>query len=304
MTNAAITNTRMTPARMACAALALGLAAAAPAGELTAGAPLHDRVVATYSFQPHNLDPRASKAKSKELEAFWADVKSLGPLGLEKLRQELQRPDQPVFFSYDGAKLLLSLSNAPEDRALALEAINRADLRDVQKEDYFFTVHALAVDGLDTATAAMKILDEENYQVLLPRNNVLTLGQDFCLLYLLMPTDEQFYLDKLERRLFQEKNPIALKSILLVLGYTVTPEGDIAIRRFAEDRAQPESARAYARRIMDATRSMAQASPKGISSIESLKAERRRLLARISDEALIELASLQAKLRAKAGWKE
>jgi hypothetical protein len=264
------------------------------------GSSLHARVIATYNFLPREIDDKAIEAKSKELDAFWNDVKARGPQGLEELRQELRRPDLPVFFNYDGAKLLLSLSKTREDRRLALTAIGRAELRDVQWNDYFFTVHALAVDGFDTSDAALKILDENNFKVFVPQH-ALTLGQDFCLLYLLLPTDESFYLDKLVRRLSEEKRTTALKSILLVLGYSVTSKGDDAIKRFAEDNAKPEEPRAYAGKIMHTTKSMAQAPRAGLafSSYKTLKAGRRKLLARVSDEALYELEDLQAKLRSK-----
>ncbi len=258
---------------------------------------LHDRVIATYNFLPRNLDSNARDAKSKELDAFWEYVQARGPQGLEELRRELRRSDLPVFFNYDGAKLLLSLSKAREDQSLALVAIGRADLRDIQWTDYFYTVHSMAVDGLDTTDAALKILGVQ-FRVVVPQH-ALTLGQDFCLLYLLLPTDELFYLDKLERRLFQEKDVTAIKSVLLVLGYTVTRKGDDAIKRFSEDASKAEDARAYARNIMDDTKSVAKAALVGRStgSFDSLKAERRKLLARVSDEALLELEQLQVELR-------
>jgi len=258
---------------------------------------LRDRVIATYNFLPRNLDNNARDAKSKELDAFWEYVKARGPQGLDELRRELRRPDLPVFFNYDGAKLLLSLSKEREDRSLALATIGKADLRDIQWEDYFYTVHSMAVDGLDTTDAALKILAVQ-FRVFVPQH-VLTLGQNFCLLYLLLPTDELFYLDRLERRLFQEKDVTAIKSVLLVLGYTVTRKGDDAIKRFSEDASKTEEARAYARNIMEDTKSMAKAVLVGrsTSSFDSLKAERRKLLARVSDEALLELEQLQVELR-------
>jgi hypothetical protein len=263
------------------------------------GTSFHDLVVATYNFLPRNLDEKAIDAKSKELDVFWEKVKARGPQGLEELRAELRRSDAPVFFNYDGAKLLLSLSNSREDRLIALAAINRVELPDIQPNGYFDTVHSFAVEGLDTSDAALKILGEEKFQVFIPQH-FLTLGQNFCLLYLLLPTDESFYLEKVERRLFEEKNVTAQKSLLMLLGYSVTKKGDEAIRRFAANPTKPEESRSYARNIMDAAQSTAQ-SPFGLSlkSYASLKSERKKLLARVSDEALLELEDLQIKLRHK-----
>jgi hypothetical protein len=42
------------------------------------GASFHDRVAATYNFLPRNLDQKAIEAKSKELDAFWEQVKARG----------------------------------------------------------------------------------------------------------------------------------------------------------------------------------------------------------------------------------
>jgi hypothetical protein len=262
-------------------------------------ASFHDRVVATYNFLPRNLDEKAIDVKSKVLDAFWKDVKAQGPQGLKDLRAELGRSDAPVFFNYDGAKLLLSLSKSPEDRRIALVAINRADLRDIQREDYFYTIHSFAVEGLDTSEAAWKILGEEKFQVFVPQH-VLTLGQDYCLVYLLLPTEESFYLEKAEHRLFEEKNVTAQKSLLTLLGYSVTKKGDEAIRRFAADLTKPEESRSHAQHIMESSQSMSQ-NPLGLSlsSYVSLKSERKKLLARVSDEALLELDALQIKLRNK-----
>jgi hypothetical protein len=261
----------------------------------------HDRVVATYNFLPRNLSEKEIDAKSNELDVFWNDVKARGPQGLEDLRAELRRSDAPVFFNYDGAKLLLSLSDSREDSSLALAAINRTELRDLQWSNYFFTIHSLAVKDLDTSDAALKILSEEKFQVFVPQH-FLTLGQDFCLLYLLLPTDEAFYLDKIALRLFEEKNITAQKSLLMVLLYSATKKGDEAVRRFAEDRAKPEASRSYARAMMDSVK-MARATPLlgwTSRSYDELKAERKKLMARVSDEALHELEGLQIALWAKS----
>lgn len=260
----------------------------------------HDRVMAVYNFLPRNLDNSALEVKSKELDAFWEEVKSRGTGGLADLRRELARNDLPVFFNYDGAKLLLSLSKSNQDRALALAAISRTELRDIQWADYFHTVHSLAVDGFDSSDAALKILGEDKFQVIVPQH-ALTLNQEMCLLYLLMPTNEQFYLDKTELRLFEEKSVRAQKSLLTLLGYSVTLRSDAAIARFGSDPKQSDEARAYANRIIAATKSMNCRAIPGLSlsSYDSLKDEQRKLFGHVSDEALYDMRRVQLKLRCK-----
>jgi hypothetical protein len=259
---------------------------------------LHERVLATYNFSPHSLTKEQVSAKSKELDTFWTGVKANQATDLPALRAELARPDAPAFFEYDGAKLLLSLSKLRSDESIALSAINHANLADLQFTDYFLTVHAMSVDGLDTTTAALKILDYDKFQAYIPQH-ALTLDQEMCLVYLLLPTEERFYLAAIEQQLFQERSVVAKKSLLSVLGDTATKQGDAAIARFSADASQPEEARAYARTIMDATKKMTDQPLLGFStkSYEALKSEQRQLFARVSDEALSDWEHLRVKIR-------
>jgi hypothetical protein len=261
-------------------------------------ATLHEQVVALYSFAPHELDKEAINAKSLELDRFWEGVKAQGPGGLGDLRAELQRGDASPFFHYDGAKLLMSLSKARDDVRLALQSIALADLRDLQWNDYFFTVHALAVDGLDTTDAAFKILGQPKFQAYVPQH-ALTLDQDMCLAYLLLPTDEAFYLHRAEERLSTETDVVAIKSLLSLLADTVTKSGDEAIARFAATPDRPAEALTLARQIIEATGQMSHAPVIGMSlkSYSALKREQRELFARVSDEAIYTWERVRVRLR-------
>jgi hypothetical protein len=263
-------------------------------------ASFHERVLATYDFAPHSLTKEARSAKSTILDAFWTDVKANQTADLPLLRDELARSDAPAFFEYDGAKLLLSLSKLRTDESIALSAISHADLADLQLTDYFLTVHAMSVEGLNTTTAALKILEDDKFQAYIPQH-ALTLNQEMCLTYLLLPTEERFYLAPVEQRLFREKSVVAQKSLLSVLGDTATKQGDAAIARFAADASQPEEARAFARSIMEAAKKMTELPLVGMStkSYAALKSEQRQLFARVSDEALSDWYNLRLKIRHK-----
>lgn len=260
----------------------------------------HERILATYNFAPHSLTEAEMSAKSKTLDAFWTDVKANQTVDLPMLREELARPDAPAFFEYDGAKLLLSLSKSRGDESIALSAISRADLADLDYTDYFLTVHAMSVDGLDTTNAALKILEDDKFQAYIPQH-ALTLDQEMCLTYLLLPMDERFYLAAVEQRLFQEKSVAGQKSLLSVLGDTATKRGDAAIARLAADSSQPEQTRAFARTMTEAIKNMTEAPPVGVStkSYEVLKTEQRQLFTRVSDEALSDWYPLRLKIRQK-----
>jgi hypothetical protein len=263
-------------------------------------ASFHERVLATYNFAPHSLTKEEISDKSKILDTFWTEVKANQATDLPELREELARPDAPAFFKYDGAKLLLSVSKLRADESIALSAISRAELADLQFTDYFLTVHAMSVDGLDTTIAALKILEDDKFQAYIPQH-ALTLDQEMCLAYLLLPTDERFYLTAVVQRLFQEKSVVAQKSLLSVLGDTATMQGDAAIARFSADASQPEQARAYARTIMEATNQVTGLPLVGVStkSYAALKTEQRQLFARVSDEALSDWYYLRLKIRHK-----
>jgi len=153
---------------------------------------------------------------------------------------------------------------------------------------------------LNTTAAALKILGEEQFQAYIPQH-ALKLDQEMCLLYLLLPTDETFYLRAAEDRLSTEQNVVSQKSLLTLLANTVTKQGDAAIVRFAADSSRSAKARAYAHTIIDATHKMSTAPLIGTSlkSYATLKSDQRQLFGRVSDEALSDWYTLRIKLRHK-----
>ena len=255
----------------------------------------HGLVQTLYNFQPRTLDSAGLTEKSARLDSFWAGVKGDRAKNLPLLRRELDDPSNSAFFAYDGAKLLLSLSNEPADRMLALRSIPRADLRDIQPADYLRTVQRLAAQGYDTREAAFHILVEPEFKAIIPQH-ALTLGQNYSLIYMLFPLPEETYLPDLAARLTADLPPASQKSVLLALWYTASPLGRRTIRQCADNRAMPDATRAYARELM--ARSTSSLLAVSFSSDATLRKERRELMGRpISDESLIEFERLTAKLR-------
>jgi hypothetical protein len=134
----------------------------------------------TYSFRPHELTTQQITEKSKVLDSLWTQAKAQGETYIPVLRSELARPDGQAFFLYDGSMLLLSLSDTAPDRRVALNAIARCDLRDVQHTEYFRQVHRLATLGENTTEAALHILAEPKFTAFIPQH-ALTLGQNYAL---------------------------------------------------------------------------------------------------------------------------
>jgi hypothetical protein len=269
-------------------------------GQISTTPNLHAEIQRVYNFQPHTLSSAQIAQKSAVLDQFWNKAKVQRDTYVPALRQELADFSNPPFFLYDGASLLSTLSNDPADRKIILAAIAHTDLRDLQMKDYFFLVHKMAALGEDTTAAAFTILATPNFQVFIPQH-VLTLGQNYCLVYMLLPTDQQLWQRPAIDRLHTEKDETAQKSLLLLLWYAQTPESDKAIEDFASDASKPQASKTYANEMAhrkDQIGLTARAAAHA-SSEQSLRQARRERMKAISDEALIDLDSETAKIIAK-----
>lgn len=255
----------------------------------------HDKVSTLYSFQPHKLNRAEISAKSDELDRFWEYVKTNAARAVPLLRHELENPQNPSFFFYDGAQLLLSLSKERADLELALRSLPNVDLQDIQSTDYLRTVHFLARNGLDTRLAALRILDDPDFTAIIPQH-ALTLGQDYCLIYMLYAQAGVPFETELVARLSTEQKAKSQRSLLLALWYQVTPSSRATLTAFGERPDVSPEVKAYARELLSRKSGFSLS----LSSADALRAERSKVMQRpISDEALIEFDSLTLKLLAK-----
>ena len=261
---------------------------------------IHQQVQQTYNFQSHTLSSAEITQKSGVLDQFWTNAKSQPNLYIPALRQELANFRNPPFFLYDGSMLLLSLSDTSADRKVALAAMARSDLRDVQPKDYFFQVHRMAALNEDTSAAAFHILEQPDFKVFIPQH-VLTLGQNYALVYMLLPTSQDYWLQAAIDRLRTEHDQTAQKSLILVLWYSQTDAADKTIASFAADASKPASARDYARQIPQAKDKIgAKQRAEALTFTEaSLRQKRRERVKAVSDEALIDLDDYTMMLAAK-----
>ena len=261
---------------------------------------IHQQILQTYNFQPHLLSQQEITAKSGVLDRFWSTAKAQPSVYVPGLRQELGDFGNPPFFLYDGSMLLLSLSDTPTDRKIALAAMARCNLRDVQAKDYFMQVHRLAALGEDTTAAAFHILEQPKFSVFIPQH-VLTLGQNYALVYMLLPTDQDFWLQPAIDRLKTESDRTGQKSLLLLIWYTQTDAADQAISAFAGDAAKPSAPRAYAQDLLHRKDKIG--SDKKASAADeteaSLRQKRRERMKAVSDEALYDLDDYTVTLMAK-----
>lgn len=250
---------------------------------------IHNEVRLIYDFHPHLLTQQQIQSKSGALDQFWAKAKSQQSTYVPALQRELGDFTNPPFFLYDGAKLLLSLSDSPVNRKAAIAAFAHCDLVDLQETDYFYEVHRLAALNEDTTPAAFHILADLKFSAFIPQH-VLTLGQDYALIYMLLPADPGYWLQPAIARLAIEVDPIAQKSLLLLLWYAQTDAADRAIRDFAANAAKPTDSRMYAEQLIGR-----KGEPGALGRAEalltteaSIRARRRERLKDVSDEALMD----------------
>jgi hypothetical protein len=189
--------------------------------------------------------------KSGVLEQFWSKAKAKPNVYIPALRQELANLQNPPFFLYDGSMLLLSLSNTPIDRKVALAAIAHNDVRDVQPRDYFFQVHRMATLNEDTTAAAFQILEQPDFKVFIPQH-LLMMGQNYILIYMLLPTSQESWLQPAVNRLPTESDETARKSLILLLWYAQAEAADKAIATLAADSTRSSAVCDYAQQIMHA----------------------------------------------------
>jgi hypothetical protein len=261
---------------------------------------VHAEIQKVYNFQPHTLTKAEIVEKSAFLDQFWTKAKSQPEVYVPGLRRELADFGNPPFFLFDGSQLLMSLTKEPADRKIILAAMAHSDLRDLQWKDYFLLVQSMAAQGEDTTAAAFHILTEPKFQVFIPQHS-LTLAQDYCLIYMLLPTNQDFWLQPAIERLRGEKELTAQKSLLLVLWYAQTPESDKTIADFSTGTGKPSASIAYANGLIQRQGSVARkASGKAsLASEEALRKARRERLKAVSDEALYDLDEYTIKIIAK-----
>lgn len=166
---------------------------------------VHAEIRQIYNFQPHLLNEQQIAQKSGALDQFWAKAKQQKTIYVPALRVELADFSNPPFFLYDGATLLLSLSDTPSDRKISLQAMAHCDLSDLRPTDYFQQVHRMAALNEDTTDAAFHILESPEFAVFVPEH-VLTLGQDYALVYLLLPTEPNYWVQRSIARLAGERD--------------------------------------------------------------------------------------------------
>ncbi len=281
---------------MGCFLLAATNCASARAQELTAAAKMHERVQTLYSFSPSKVTDEVRASKSKEMDAFWSEVKDHKDAELPLLRNELRDASNPPFFFADASGLLLTLSKAPADLALAVTALTRVDLADFQSRQYLYEVHGLALQGANVAPAALHMLDDPKFVVYLPEHGAYKLDQPSCLQVALMPLATEVWLPEVMERIHTERDETAMKSLLMLLFYAQTDEADGTIRSIASGTEQSAAIRGFAGEIVKHEKDIGVGKSPSESTEKKLREERRLRMAAVSDEAMDDMYELTDKI--------
>lgn len=256
---------------------------------------MHARVQSLYNFSPSKVTEQARESKSKEMDAFWNEVKGHADVELPLLRKELADSGNPPFFFADGSDLLLSLSQSREDQELAVRAFSRVDLSDFQSRQYLLEIHALAVKGVNVTSAALHMLDDPKFRVFLPEHYY-WLNQGDCLQVALLPLEENVWLSSVIDRLKTEHDETAMKSLLLMLFYAQTDAADRAISTVAEKPGRDANIRRYAASILQHEREIGMGKQPSLQLENKYRAERRNRMKGVSDEAMDDMNELTTQI--------
>jgi len=278
--------------------LVLAASCVAQAQTLTTQAAMHARVTSLYSFSPSKISMAQQSQKSQQMDKFWKDVKADPETTLPLLRVELADASNPSFFMMDGTSLLLSLSKETADGDLAAQALPRANLKDVVLSVYFSTVHDLSVSGADTTQAGLHILDDPKFRVSLPQHAT-TLSQPISLVYLLLPADQNLWLQAAVDRFATEKDEMAQISLLTLFFFSQTKEGDQVLATAAQDSNRSETVRNEAAKWIKAAKDVSTSKLsklKILGSEEQIRERRAKRLGSVSDEALSDAQDMTTRI--------
>ena len=253
-----------------------------------------------YGFSPATATPQERVDRALMMDKLWEKVKGSQERYLPLLREELAGGGRPTFFYYDGAKLLLAVSGAQEDKTLALQAISRTDLSGVAGLDYLSTALKLSMEGLDASEAAFHLLSYPKFKAHVPQH-AMTMGLEYSFVSLMISMDERFYLDKTLARVRTETGTEACRALVILLWYADTDQARKAIAdiaggsstgcrntELAEDMIAADG-KMGAESAAQADRLYEELKLPPSSTYADMKKARQARMNRISDEALLEL---------------
>ncbi|HEX2824963.1 MAG TPA: hypothetical protein VHP37_01340 [Burkholderiales bacterium] len=281
---------------------------AAHAQQPTADSARED-ITRTYGFDPSKMSFDEQAKRAPTLSALWDRYDKAPQAYGAALRAALAADGATEMLYCDGGMLLLAKSKQAADQALGLKSIEKCSLSEIQHTPYFYTLHALAMRGVDTFDLQSKMLGKPKYSVFVVPH-ALRLGQNYAYTYPLLVQEESRYVPRLVERLKAEQDATARSTLLRALFYAATPQAEKELRTQATAQSSPAEIRAEAKKLVeqidwvraksanDADLSKIRklvAATTGATETE-LRTKRRARMRSISDEALYELEAYTALL--------
>ncbi|WP_395753867.1 hypothetical protein [Prosthecobacter sp.] len=256
-----------------------------------------------YHLEPHTIkDAAAFKAYDAEIIAVWEAAKERPEDFIAALKKMLPGQGMVPYFYYDGALLLLTLQETPENLKLAASCLVKGDPRDVRGEPHLRTLIDFGRRGLDVNDAALEILDVEDYQVFLV-DHVLNLGQNYCFIYAVSQLPVERVLAAVTKRLEKPMSDTSKATVALWAYYMATPAASDLLVKLATELPKDEKydqLRRYASKVKAGVK----AAPDQQKRLDELRATRQKTWQRLSDEALEEADQYTNEMRKLLGDSE
>lgn len=288
--------------RSVAAALATAFLVAAAGAQPAAVDDARRDIQRTYDFEPSTMTFSEQAQRAPELSKLWDRYDKTPETYRAALRAALAADGQRELLYCDGGMLLMAKSKEAADRELGLRSIAKCSFAEIEHTPYFYMMHQLAREGVDTLELQWPMLRKPQYSVFVVQH-AMNLGQNYAFMYPLMMQDESRYVPRLVERLKTEADSTAQKTLLTAIFYSATPQAEAALRAIAEsDSSFPVEARAEAAKavgFIDRVRTeplpdrvkLAMAAP-GIdpdAPQAELRTKRKARMRSVSDEALMEL---------------
>lgn len=255
------------------------------------GQNFHEEVTKVFDFFPHEMTSEEQENVIQKLDSFFDMVIKDREKYIEPLRKELKRDDNNPYFYFDGGLLLLEISKSKEDIQLVADAFAKSDWRDFGGQVYLERLLIMSLKGANVIDAALRVLDDTTFTAFIPQHS-LDLKYGDGLIFILPRYMSDLYIDKLISK-FNSTTSIKVKESCLSLFILANCCKADSFLKSLTDESQPESIRTFA------TKSLATdvARKNNEKQYAKLFEKRKKILTKISDEALYEFLPISMEMK-------
>ena len=141
-----------------------------------------------YGFHLTQLNETQIDAKSREIDAYWKQLQSAGPEGVNCLKEMLAAEKTDHIFQFDAASFLFQLDKSPESLNLAKNAIVQTDFQETDPANYLSLALELSQHGANIQSLAARLLVFPNAVIHISEHS-LDLDSDTAALFLYASMD-------------------------------------------------------------------------------------------------------------------